>query len=89
MPKDPHDLDPPQLNSHIMDLSFSSPSLEYDHAWPIPLKKGIRSTHIIICFLYIPFLFFSCPPLLLESVFISCIIRFLLFPYLADYNYSE
>jgi len=26
---------------------------------------------------------------LLESAFISCIIRVLLFPYLADYNYSE
>ena len=40
--EDPHDWDPPPLDSNTMYFSSYSPSLDSNHAWPIALRKGIR-----------------------------------------------
>jgi len=39
-----HDSDPPSPDSHTMDPSSSSPSPNFDHVWPIALRKSIQST---------------------------------------------
>jgi len=42
--EDTRDLDPPPLDSHTIDPSSSSPSLDCDHIWFDALRKSICST---------------------------------------------